>query len=95
MIRAVRGDEVTTMLRLAQEGPSTVERANGILMEYHGIDAGRALAMLRKHAVGLGVELVDVAGALVDSHRLLVPSRPDARAADATRAGAVSLTARS
>ena len=64
------------MLRLVQEAPSTVQRASGILMEYHGIDAGRAVAMLREHAARRGVEVDDVAGALVESHHLLVPSRP-------------------
>jgi AmiR/NasT family two-component response regulator len=57
---------------------ATIEQAKGILMARHGIDADRAFDMLRKHSQHNGHKLVDIAQALVDSHLLLLPSRPEA-----------------
>src|SRR5678815_2306924 len=52
-----------------------IERAKGILMERHSIDEASAFEMLREHARISNRRLVDLAGAVVDGHRLL-PSRP-------------------
>jgi AmiR/NasT family two-component response regulator len=49
-------------------------------MARHSVDADRAFELLRDHSQHNGRKLVDVAQALVDSHRLL-PS-PDLSAAD-------------
>ena len=51
------------------------ELAKGILMERHSIDESTAFEMLRDHARTSNRKLVDVAGAVVDGHRLL-PKRP-------------------
>ena len=51
-----------------------IEQAKGILMARHAIDAERAFVMLREHSQHDGRKLVDVANAIVDSHRLLLPS---------------------
>ena len=53
------------------------ERAKGILMERHSISDARAFEMLREHSRTANRKLVDVAGAVVDSHRLL-PTQPPA-----------------
>jgi AmiR/NasT family two-component response regulator len=47
------------------------ERAKGILMERHSIDEGTAFEMLRDQSRTANRKLVDVAGAVVDGHRLL------------------------
>jgi AmiR/NasT family two-component response regulator len=51
------------------------ERAKGILMERHGIDDASAFEMLREHSRHANRRLVDLAGAVVDGHRLL-PRQP-------------------
>ena len=56
---------------------AVTERAKGILMERHSIDEQRAFAMLREHARATNRKLLDVAGAVVDGHRLL-PKNPPA-----------------
>ena len=53
-----------------------IEQAKGILMARHSIDADRAFGMLREHSQHNGNKLVDVAGAIVASHLLLVPGTP-------------------
>ena len=53
------------------------ERAKGILMERHSISDARAFEMLRQQSRIGNRKLVDVAGAVVDSHRLL-PKQPPA-----------------
>jgi response regulator NasT len=53
---------------------ATIEQAKGILMERHGIGAGRAFEMLRDHSQHNGHKLVEIAQAVVDSHLLLQPS---------------------
>jgi AmiR/NasT family two-component response regulator len=55
---------------------AVIEQAKGILMARHAIDADEAFAMLREHSQHSGHKLADVAGAIVDSHLLLVPRRP-------------------
>jgi AmiR/NasT family two-component response regulator len=50
---------------------AVTERAKGILMERHGIDEQEAFNLLRQHARGSNRKIVDVAEALLASHRLL------------------------
>jgi AmiR/NasT family two-component response regulator len=57
------------------------ERAKGILMERHSLDEMQAFQMLRDHARRSNRKIVDLAGALVASHRLL-PSRASPSEAD-------------
>ena len=47
------------------------ERAKGILMERHAVDEATAFQMLRDHSRSSNRKLIDVAGAVVDGHRLL------------------------
>jgi AmiR/NasT family two-component response regulator len=47
------------------------ERAKGILMERHSVDAATAFEMLRTHSRETNRKLVDIAGAVVDGHGLL------------------------
>jgi AmiR/NasT family two-component response regulator len=56
-----------------------IEQAKGILMARHSLDADHAFEMLRDHSQHNGRKLVDVAQAVVESHRLLLP--PHERAA--------------
>jgi len=58
-----------------------IEQAKGILMSRHSIDADKAFGMLREHSQHNGNKLVDVAGAIVASHLLLVPATPQPEAA--------------
>jgi response regulator NasT len=57
-----------------------IERAKGILMAIHGIDEQQAFEMLRSHSQQNGRKLIDLAEAVVHSHRVLVvkasPARP-------------------
>jgi response regulator NasT len=53
---------------------AVTERAKGILMERHSLDEQQAFHMLREQARRTNRKIVDVAEALVASHRLL-PSR--------------------
>ena len=70
-----------TLLRYAEfrnlEGAfgrrATIEQAKGILMERQGITPDRAFQELREHSQQTGRKLVDVAQAVIDSHRLLHP----------------------
>lgn len=50
---------------------ATIERAKGILMATHSIDDQQAFHMLRAHSQQTGTKLVDLAEAVVHSHRLL------------------------
>jgi AmiR/NasT family two-component response regulator len=50
---------------------AVTERAKGILMERHSIDEGAAFELLRDQSRTANRKLVDVAGAVVDGHRLL------------------------
>jgi response regulator NasT len=52
-----------------------IERAKGILMERHSVDESGAFEMMRAHSREANRKVVDVAGAVVDGHRLL-PKRP-------------------
>lgn len=56
-----------------------IEQAKGILMERHGIDAETAFQDLRKQSQETGRRVVDIADALIKSHRLLrTPNQPEA-----------------
>jgi response regulator NasT len=60
---------------------AVIEQAKGILMAVHSIDADKAFGMLRDHSQHNGDKVVDVAGAIVASHLLLVPApQPDSAA---------------
>jgi response regulator NasT len=50
---------------------ATIEQAKGILMATHGIDEEQAFQMLRSNSQQTGSKLVDLAQAVVRSHRLL------------------------
>jgi AmiR/NasT family two-component response regulator len=52
---------------------AVIEQAKGILMARHGITADRAFERLRDHSQHNGRKLSEVAGAVVDSHLLLIP----------------------
>ena len=52
---------------------AVIEQAKGILMARHAIDANRSFEMLRDHSQRTGRRIADVAGAIVDSHVLLLP----------------------
>jgi response regulator NasT len=54
-----------------------IERAKGILMERHSIDEQAAFEMLRDQSRRANRKLIDLAGAVVDGHRLL-PKQPEA-----------------
>jgi AmiR/NasT family two-component response regulator len=54
------------------------ERAKGILMERHSVDAPTAFEMLRDHSRSSNRKVVDVASAVVDGHRLLPKEPPQA-----------------
>ena len=58
---------------------ATIERAKGILMAIHGIDEQEAFEMLRSNSQQNGRKLIDLADAVVHSHRLLMkpPSSAD------------------
>ncbi|MGZ4234052.1 MAG: ANTAR domain-containing response regulator [Solirubrobacteraceae bacterium] len=55
---------------------AAIEQAKGILMARHAIDGDTAFEMLREHSQHNGRKVVDVAGAIIESHRLLVPALP-------------------
>jgi len=52
---------------------AVIERAKGILMERYGASDSVAFDMLREHSQHTGRRLFDIAQAVLDSHRLLVP----------------------
>jgi AmiR/NasT family two-component response regulator len=66
---------------------AVTERAKGILMERHSIDEQKAFNLLRQHARRTNSKIVDVAEAVIASHRLLPgPERPSlSTSEDATR----------
>jgi AmiR/NasT family two-component response regulator len=55
---------------------AVIEQAKGILMARHAIDSDTAFEMLRNHSQHNGRKVVDVATAIIESHRLFVPARP-------------------
>ena len=57
---------------------ATIEQAKGILMARNGITGDKAFELLRHHSQRNGRKLTDVAGAIVESHLLLLPPAPQA-----------------
>jgi response regulator NasT len=57
-----------------------IEQAKGILMARNSIDEDDAFKMLRDHSQRTGRKLADLADAVVQSHLLLLPPRPNGRA---------------
>jgi response regulator NasT len=55
---------------------AAIEQAKGILMARHVIDSDEAFEMLRTHSQHNGRKVADVAAAIIESHRLLVPALP-------------------
>jgi AmiR/NasT family two-component response regulator len=55
---------------------ATIERAKGILMAVHGIDEQQAFELLRSHSQRDGRKLIEIADAVTQTHRLLVPRPP-------------------
>ena len=53
-----------------------IEQAKGILMATHAIDEHEAFELLRNQSQKTGTRLIDLAGAVVQSHRLLAARRP-------------------
>ena len=47
-------------------------------MAVHGIDEQQAFELLRTHSQRDGRKLVEIAEAVTETHRLLIPSRPPA-----------------
>ena len=56
---------------------AVIEQAKGILMARHAIDGDAAFEMLRNHSQHNGRKVADVAAAIIESHRLLVPALPE------------------
>jgi two-component system, response regulator / RNA-binding antiterminator len=55
---------------------TVIEQAKGILMGHHVIDSDTAFEKLRDHSQHNGRKVADVAAAIIESHRLLVPAFP-------------------
>lgn len=55
-----------------------IERAKGILMAIHRINEQQAFDMLGNQSQHSGRKLLDLAEAVVDSHELLIETRPKA-----------------
>jgi response regulator NasT len=55
---------------------ATIERAKGILMAVHAIDEQEAFQLLRHQSQQTGRKLIDLAEAVVHSHRLLAQHNP-------------------
>src|SRR6188508_1735568 len=70
---------------------ATIEQAKGILMARHAIGADRAFEMLRDHSQHNGRKLADVAGAIVESHLLLLAPQPATPLVPAGHDGAAEL----
>jgi two-component system, response regulator / RNA-binding antiterminator len=63
---------------------AVTERAKGILMERHSIDEQEAFNLLRQHARRTNRKIVDVAEAVLSTHRLLPASERSPASEDAT-----------
>jgi AmiR/NasT family two-component response regulator len=63
--------EQVDRLESALERRAVIERAKGILMERHGLDARAAFDRIRAHARSHNQTVVHVAGAVADGHALL------------------------
>jgi AmiR/NasT family two-component response regulator len=56
---------------------ATIERAKGILMERHSVDADAAFGMLRDRSRAANWKLVDIASAVVAGHPLMPKQAPE------------------
>jgi AmiR/NasT family two-component response regulator len=56
---------------------AVIEQAKGVLMARHSINADAAFGLLRDHSQRQGRKLAEVAGAVIESHLLLVPPHKD------------------
>jgi response regulator NasT len=63
--------EKVEQLETALERRSIIERAKGILMERHGVDAQEAFELLRTNARASNRKVVDLARAVSEGHMLL------------------------
>jgi len=68
-----------------------IEQAKGILMARHAISADAAFDRLRDHSQHNGRKLADVAGAIVESHLLLLAPQPATPLVPAGHDGAAEL----
>jgi AmiR/NasT family two-component response regulator len=64
-------------LQGAFERRAVIERAKGILMSCHAIDAEQAFGMMRDHSRRSGDKVTKVAASVVSSHLLLKPPPGD------------------
>jgi two-component system, response regulator / RNA-binding antiterminator len=62
---------------------ASIEQAKGILMATHGLDSEPAFLLLRDQSQRTGRKVADVAAAVIESHRLLVPARSPAPTGEA------------
>jgi AmiR/NasT family two-component response regulator len=53
-----------------------IEQAKGILMARNAVDADEAFALMRSHSQQTGQKLIEVAEAVIRTHRLLAPTPP-------------------
>ena len=63
--------EQVEQLESALERRAMIERAKGILMERHGVDARQAFELLRQQARRSNRRVIDLAHAVADGHALL------------------------
>jgi AmiR/NasT family two-component response regulator len=68
---AMRRYRQTIALEGAIGRRAVIERAKGVLMERHGLDASAAFELLRENARRSGRKVVDVSESLLESHPLL------------------------
>jgi AmiR/NasT family two-component response regulator len=59
---------------------ATIEQAKGILMSQHNISADQAFKRLSEYSQHSGTKLVNVAAAVIESHRLLRPDTSEPKA---------------
>jgi response regulator NasT len=53
-----------------------IEQAKGILMARNAVNADEGFALLKTHSQQTGQKLIDVAEAIIQTHRLLPPTAP-------------------
>jgi response regulator NasT len=59
---------------------AAIEQAKGILMSRNGMTPDQAFASLRDYSARTGTKIVEVAAAVIESHGLLLPGTPAAKA---------------
>lgn len=74
------------MLQEAFARRASLEQAKGILMARHGVDQDEAFELLRSYARRRSLRVTDIAGALLESHRLLAPPAGETAASHSMRA---------